>query len=206
MEEKLKTGTTTVGVVCSDGVILAAERKVTAGYQISHKHFKKIFQIQPHIGMTVAGSVSDAQAVIRVMKAETSLWQQARKRPIEVEAVGTLLANILHYSGAFVGHILGGYDTKPSIYAIEGDGSLVQYDDYTSIGSGESYALGALEDNWERGKTISETVPLIARAIRSAIERDIGSGGTGVDMLAIHKNKSEWIDEKIYESLLRRKV
>lgn len=206
MNDKLKTGTTTIGVACSDGVILAAERKVTAGYQIANKNFKKIYLIQPHLALTTAGSVADAQAVIRIMKAETSLWQQSRKRPIEVEAAGTLLANILHYNTAYVGHILGGYDSKPSVFGIEGDGSIIQYHDYTSIGSGESYAFGVLEDTWEKGKTIEETVPIVARAIRAAIERDIGSGGTGADMLAIRKGKTEWVDEKIYEAVLRRKV
>jgi proteasome beta subunit len=208
-EEKLqKTGTTTVGIRCTDGVILAADRKATSGSLVSNKKTQKIFEIQPHIGITMAGLVGDAQQMIRIMKAETSLWQTSRKRIIEVEAAATLLSNILNYNRLYpywVGHIVGGYDDGPSLYSLDAAGGLMIEEEYTSIGSGEPFAYGVLEDSWKKDKSVEENIPLAARAVKAAIERDVYSGGVGMTMLTITKNKSGFVPDKVLEPYLKKK-
>ena len=82
--ELIKSGTTTMGLICKDGVVLAAERKATMGYMIASKDDLKITKIADHIGMTQAGMVGDLQALARYLKAETKLFELKNKKRITV--------------------------------------------------------------------------------------------------------------------------
>ena len=93
--EAVKTGTTTVGLICKDGVVLAADKQSTAFY-IASREEKKVHRISDHIGMTIAGSVGDNQYLIRLLRAEASLFRIQRQRELSVKGLATLLANIMH--------------------------------------------------------------------------------------------------------------
>ena len=94
-EEKLKTGTTTVGLACKDCVILASETKSTLGYMVSSKKAEKIHKIDDRIALTIAGGVGDAQTLVRLLKAEINLYKLTRNAEFSIKAATTLLANIL---------------------------------------------------------------------------------------------------------------
>ncbi|MDD1666409.1 MAG: proteasome subunit beta, partial [Methanomicrobiales archaeon] len=79
-------GTTTIGLVFREGVILATERRATMGNLVASKRAKKVYQIADRIGMTTAGGVGDAQQLARIMTVECSLYQIRRGRPISVGA------------------------------------------------------------------------------------------------------------------------
>lgn len=66
-------GTTTVGVVCKDGVILASDTRVTMGFYVAHKQGKKVYQIDDHLAMTIAGSVADAQRAVDILTTNAKL-------------------------------------------------------------------------------------------------------------------------------------
>ena len=68
------SGATTIGVVCQDGIILAAEKRVSYGYLITSKTGKKVFKITDHIGVACAGLVSDMQALTRDVAANARLF------------------------------------------------------------------------------------------------------------------------------------
>ncbi|TRO47066.1 proteasome subunit beta, partial [Candidatus Bathyarchaeota archaeon] len=88
-------GTTTVGVVCKDGVILASDTRVTMGYYVAHKFGKKVYQIDDHLGMTIAGTVADAQKVVDILIANAKLYKIKMNRPMPVSAAARLVANLL---------------------------------------------------------------------------------------------------------------
>jgi proteasome beta subunit len=94
-DEHLFKGTTTIGMVCKDGVVLATERRATAGSFIANKYAQKLFRIDSNLGMTIAGLVGDAQVLARYLKAEVSLYRLRRNAPLTVEGGATLLSNIL---------------------------------------------------------------------------------------------------------------
>ena len=75
----LKTGTTTVGILCKDGIVLAADRRATMGNIIADKKAKKIHAITDNIAVTIAGTVSDAQLLIKLIQAEARLKQKGPK-------------------------------------------------------------------------------------------------------------------------------
>ena len=185
-----KKGTTTIGLIAKDAVVIAAEQKSTMGYLVESKEAQKVFQLDGHIGMTIAGSVGDAQAMIRLLRAQFKLYKLDRG-PITVKAAATLLSNILQgskyypYMNQF---ILAGFDSEPRIYSMDPVGGFDNADKYYSTGSGSPFAYGVLESGFKEGMPVEEAVALVVKAIRSAIERDIGSGGKNIQIAVIDKS------------------
>jgi len=186
-----KTGTTTLGIVCKDGVVLAAEKKSTMGYLIASKDTEKIHDLDEHIAMTIAGASGDAQTLARYMKAELNLFSIQNQRKLSVKGAATLLANLLHngrwtFMPYMVQLIIAGYDRQGGhIFSLDAIGAVEKETKFFSTGSGSPFALGVLEDKFVDGISVDEGGELAVRAIRAAVERDIGSGGKGVDVVKI---------------------
>jgi proteasome beta subunit len=171
-------GTTTVGVVCTDGVILSSDTRVTMGYFVAHKQGKKIYQIDDHIAMTISGGVADAQYVVEVLKVNAKLYKLNNGRPIPVKTASRLVANVLFSArGGLLAQILvGGVDsTGPHVFSLDPYGSLTE-EKCVATGSGSPVAYGVLEDAYKEGATINEVLPVVVRAVDSAMKRDIASG------------------------------
>jgi len=187
--EKLKTGTTTVGVISEGAVVLGAERKATMGYIVASKVAEKILKIDDHIGMTIAGSVGDAQALDRYIKAELKLYKLREERMIPVKAAATLVSNILYSRSYFpyiVQLVIGGYDEGPRMFSLAPDGSVMEEKEYFSTGSGSPMAFGVLEDGFKKGLKTEDAKKLVVRAIKAAVQRDIASGGSGINLAIIN--------------------
>jgi len=188
--EDMKKGTTTIGLIAKDAVVMASEQKSVLGYMVESKLAKKIYQLDDHIGLTVAGAVGDAQAMVRLLKAQFKLYKLERG-PITVKAAATLLSNILQSSKYFPyinQFILAGYDNQPGLYSFDPFGGFDFKDKFYSTGSGSPFAYGVLEAGFKENMTTEETIALVIKAIKVAIERDIGSGGKGFEVVIIDKN------------------
>ena len=188
-----KTGTTTLGMVCRDGVVLAAEKKSTLGYLIASKESEKILQVEDHVALTIAGASGDAQALARYLRAELKLFAIQNQRRISVKGAASLLSNILQggrwtYMPYMVQLIIAGYDERPAIFSLDAIGSVEEEKKFFSTGSGSPMALGVLEDGYKDGISAEEATKLALRAVRAAIERDIGSGGKAIDVAVINKD------------------
>jgi len=182
-------GATTVGVVCSDGVILASEKRVSYGYMVMSKVGKKVFKITDRIGAACAGLVSDMQILVREVEAYANLFNLDAGRPIAVKSAAKVMSNLL-FSRRLVPlitqTIVGGIDEEgASIYILDVLGSLIP-DKFAAVGSGAEIAVGVLEEGFKEGMTVKEAKDLVARSIKSAVSRDIMSGD-GADFLTITK-------------------
>ena len=180
-------------MVCRDGVVVAAEKKSTMGYLIASKESEKIIPLEDHIAMTIAGASGDAQALARYLKAELKLFSIQNQRKISVKGAASLLSNILQggrwtYMPYMVQLIIAGYDESPAIFSLDAIGSVEEEKKFFSTGSGSPMALGVLEDGYRENISAEEASRLALRAIRAAIERDIGSGGKAIDVAIINKD------------------
>lgn len=204
--KEIKTGTTTVGIVCKDGVVLAADQKATMGYLVASKDTQKVYPLDKHIGMTIAGLVGDALALERYIKAELKLYSLHEGRPISVKAAAYLIANILYsrrYYPYYVQLIVGGYDEKPKLYSFGPDGSVIEEKEYYSSGSGSPIAFGVLESDYRKNIGVEEGKKLAARSIRAAVQRDIASGGLGMDIVVIDSNGFRKLTKEEIESIAK---
>ena len=197
IQKKLKTGTTTVGLLCKDGVVLAADKRATMGLFVASKTAEKLNMIQPHAWMTIAGSVADAQYLIEVLRAESSIFNLKAEKPMGVKAIATYLSRIMnYYKGYFqVGLIIGGYGLNgPGLFNLGAYGSILP-EKITAVGSGSPYAIGVLEAQWKEDLTVEEGMKVAAAAVRSSIIRDVFSGN-GIDVVGIKKDGYE---QKFYD-------
>lgn len=207
MEDKtLKTGTTTVGMICKDGVVLGAERKATIGYMVDSKETRKIYKLDDHIAMTIAGSVGDAQSLVRLLKAQFKLYKLERG-PITVNAGATLLSNILQGSKwmpYWNQLILGGFDsTGARIFSLDPVGGASSTEKFYSTGSGSPFAYGVLESEYKEGIDTKEGVRITLKAIKSAVARDIASGGKGFTIIIITKDEFNELSEQEINQYLK---
>lgn len=172
-------GTTTIGLVCKDGVILASDTRVTMGYYVAHKQGKKVYQIDDHLAMTIAGSVADAQKAVDILITNAKLYKIELGRPLPVSSAARLLANLLfsaRYVPLLAQVLVGGVDsTGPHIFSIDPFGSLTE-EKFVSTGSGSPVAYGILEDKFKEGSHIKEMLPVIVKAVNAAMKRDSASG------------------------------
>ena len=186
-------GATTIGLVFKDGVILAAEKRVSYGYFIISKSGKKVFKITETIGAACAGLVSDMQSLIRDVEAYANLYRLDNNRPITVKATSKVMANLLfnsRFMPLITQTIVGGIDDEgASLYVLDVLGSLIP-DKYTAVGTGAEIAIGMLEEDYKDGMNLKEAKDLLIRAIKSAISRDSMSGN-GIDFLIITKKGTE---------------
>src|SRR3989304_2528985 len=181
---ELETGTTTVGLACKDGVVLAADRRATAGTMIAHKRTKKVYRIDDNLGLTTAGLVGDLQVLARYITAEAELYRLKRNLPMSVEAAATLTANILagrRYFPYWVQLVIGGVDPRGShVFSLDMAGGGLE-DTYVSPGAGSPYVYGVLEDHWTKGRNVKGDEETEIRVFIWAKRRDAASG-EGIDV------------------------
>ncbi|WP_144903009.1 archaeal proteasome endopeptidase complex subunit beta [Halobellus captivus] len=201
-DKETKTGTTTVGLKTSEGVVLATDMRASLGHMVSSKNVQKVEEIHPTGALTIAGSVSAAQSLISSIRAEVRLYEARRGEDMSMQALSTLLGNFLR-SGAFyiVQPILGGVDDEgPHIYSIDPAGSILE-EEYTVTGSGSQYALGVLEQEYDDELTIDEAKTVAARAIESAVERDLASGN-GINVCVVTEDGVDITQHKDFADVL----
>lgn len=194
-DDIIKKGTTTVALACRDGVVLAADRRATAGGLIVNKKTEKVQALNDTMAITMAGTVSDAQLLTKLIKAETNLKKIRTGRMPNVKEVANLLANMVYGNiRKFslipgISHFLvGGSDEDGyHVYDIFADGSVTEIDDYITSGSGSVMAYGVLETLYKKDMTVDEGVKLAVKCINAAIRRD-SSSGDGLDVVTITKD------------------
>jgi len=203
-ERRLK-GTTTVGITCKDGVVFATERRATIGNLIAHKVADKIFKVDEHIAATVAGSVADAQTLMKYLKAEAALYKMRNSERISIEGVAALASNILHSNRFYpliVQALLGGVDdTGAKIYSLDPTGGMI-LDKFISTGSGSPIAYGVLEDRYTEDLYVEEAIDVAIKALKSAIERDTFSGN-GIRVATVTEEGFKMLSEEEVEKRIK---
>ena len=197
-------GTTTMGIVCQEGIVMATDTRVTMGYTVAHKHGKKIFPLDQHLAMTIAGGVADAQNVVEILKANAKLFKLSNNRVMPVGSAARLAANILFSSRGqgplMLQALIGGVDDSGShIYAIDPFGSVTE-ETCVSTGSGSPVAYGVLEDGYTENMVVKDGVSLVTRAVTSAMKRDAGSGDS-FDVAVVTKEGYRELDTQEKEAV-----
>jgi len=199
-------GTTTVGIVYNDGIVLAADtRAIAGGYYIAHKAVKKIQKIADHLGVTIAGGVADAQTVVDTLRYYSNIFKLENEKPIPVKSTAQLASNIF-FSARFYPYmadvIVGGVDDEGgAIYNIDLFGSLTR-DNFHSTGSGSPVAFGILESECKDNLTVDEAISIATKAVNAAILRNAGTGD-GFDIVIITKDRYRELSKEEKDAALK---
>ena len=189
-EKDLKKGTTTLGLVCTDGIVMATEMRATMGNLIGHKTTQKLFKISDNMALTVAGLVGDAQMLARWLSAEVKLYELKTGTTMSLRAASTLMANIMNgrrYMPFWVQLLLGGIDSEGGhVYSLDAAGGSIP-DKFQTTGSGSPFVYGVLEDRFMEDLSVEQGKELGVRALTAAMKRDSASGD-GISMCVIDSN------------------
>jgi len=200
MDEKniLKTGTTILGIVCTNGIVMAADnRGSVGGALVMSKNEKKVFPINDYIVMAGAGYAAEIQKVPKLVAAELKLKELRSKIRPSVKNAAGLLSNIQRQGSTF---LIGGMnvDGTVELYSLDGGGHVTRVEDYdANFGSGLMYVLGYLERQYKPNVTVKEGIELAKEALKASIQRDMASGN-GMNIITLTKEGiTEVVSDKI---------
>lgn len=192
MEDKrLKTGTTTVGLVTKDSVVLAADMRASMGHLAYDEEVNKIYKIADNVALTIAGSVGDALTLVRFLRSHAKLFEIERETKITPKAIATFASNILNsnrFYPFYVQFIIGGINQKPELFDVDPSGGLLERKQFAVTGSGTELAMSVLDQNYNENLSTEQGIELAVRAVKASKKRDIYSGGIAVKVTVIDKN------------------
>lgn len=200
----VKTGTTILGIVCKDGVVMAGDARTSMGQGLIYaKDSEKVRQINDYLVYAGCGSATEIQKVEKLLPAELKLKELKTKTRPTIRNASSLLSNIQVQASAF---LLGGFDEDQtfSLYEITG-GFLRKIEDYSaSVGSGMPYVLGFLERNWKKTLTVEEGIKLAVESLKASTARDPASGD-GIDVFTITKSGIKKVLSQTIEKVFKDK-
>jgi 20S proteasome subunit beta 2 len=189
-----KTGTTIVGLVFKDGVILGADTRATEGEIVCDKNCEKIHYLAPNISCCGAGTAADTENVTDMVSSQLELHRYATGRESRVVTALTMLkSHLFGYQGAVsAALVLGGVDvTGPHLHAVYPHGSTDTLP-FATMGSGSLAAMAMFESRFKEGMTREEGIEVVCAAICAGIFNDLGSG-SNVDLCVITKGDKEYL-------------
>ncbi len=183
--------TTIVGLKTNDGVVLASDKRASKGFFIGSKIVQKIAKIDDTLAIAIAGQLSDAEHLIKVVTAERKLMELRRGFPLSVKESSRLIANLAYsglksYQPYYIELLIAGVDVNGSHVNVVDMSGAITNEDFAASGSGAPIAYGVLESLYHKDVTNESAKEIANKAILAAMERDPGSGN-GVDVLTIPK-------------------
>jgi proteasome beta subunit len=185
-------GATAVGITYQDGIVLAAEKRISYGNFVVNKNTKKIFTITDQVASACAGMVADMQVLTRQVGALAKIRKLETRRDMATNSVAKLMSVIMferRYFPLLTQVIVGGVQTTPEIYTLDPLGSLLP-DNYAAVGTGAEMALGIMDAEYNKNMSEDTSKKLAIKAVKSSIQRDSASGD-GIDVLTITKKGIE---------------
>ncbi|TPX37101.1 hypothetical protein SmJEL517_g00909 [Synchytrium microbalum] len=186
------TGTTIVGTIFKDGVVLGADTRATEGPIVADKNCEKIHYLAPNMYCCGAGTAADTEFTTALISSKLELHSLATGRPARIVTAMTLLKQMLFRYQGNIGAalVLGGVDVHgPQIFSIHPHGSTDKLP-YVTMGSGSLAAMSVFESRWKKDMTREEAIELVKDAIEAGIFNDLGSG-SNVDVTVLTKGGAE---------------
>ncbi len=209
----LTTGTSLVGIVCRDGVVMAGDRKTTAGgHIVMNKNTQKVTQITDYLVVSGTGTSSDIELAKKLIKAQLKLKELRDKEKPTIKESANLIAMMAYKNirqpsmiPFMAGLMVGGLnaDGEAELYSVEPAGSVMKVENFdANFSSGMPYILGLLERQYKPGLSVEEGVELAVEAIKSSSERDTASG-CGIDVFTITKDGIKHVLEQTVEKVYK---
>ncbi|EEB05990.1 20S proteasome component beta 2 [Schizosaccharomyces japonicus yFS275] len=191
MPKATSTGTTIVGLIAKDCLVLGADTRATAGPTIADKNCEKLHYISPNIWCAGAGTAADTEFVTALTSSNVELHSMyVNRKPRVITALTLLKQHLFRYQGHIGAYlVLGGYDCQgPHLFTIAAHGSSDKLP-YVALGSGSLAAISVLETKYRPDMERKEAMELVREAIEAGIFNDLGSG-SNCDLVVIDEEKT----------------
>jgi 20S proteasome subunit beta 2 len=202
-----KTGTTIVGIVYKNGVVLGADTRATEGAIVCDKNCEKIHKISEKIWCCGAGTSADTEHVTGLIESQLELHRLATgEEPRVITACTRLKQNLFQYQGhVSAALVLGGIDVDgPHVYTVWPHGSTDRLP-FATMGSGSLAAMAVFEAGYKDDLEEEEAVALVDAAIQAGIFNDLGSG-SNVDICVIDMDKGVEMKRNYHNQELNKRL
>lgn len=209
MENKLKTGTTTVGLITKEAVVLAADMRVSMGHLSYDEDMPKIYKITDNIALTTAGAVGDLLTLLRFAKSQAKLYEIERETKMTPNALVNFLSNILNANRFYpfgVQFIIGGLNKTTELYELTPDGAILQREKFAVSGSGTEIAMAVFDQYYKKDMEESTAIELAIKAVTAAKKRDLYSGGESVSVMVVDRKGMRSISKKEVKKILEKQA
>ncbi|GAB3482055.1 proteasome subunit beta [Nocardiopsis coralliicola] len=181
--------TTIVALTFPGGVVMAGDRRATAGNTIAKRDMEKLFRADEFSAVAIAGSAGIGIELARLYQVELEHYEKRESRPLSLEGKANRLASMLRgnlgmaMQGFVVVPILVGYDEDSGegrIFSYDPSGGRYEEQRFHSIGSGSVYALGSLKKLYSDGIDEAQAVKAAVQALYDAADDDSATGGPDI--------------------------
>jgi proteasome beta subunit len=182
----LPHATTIVAAICDEGVVLAGDRRATAGNMIAKRDVEKVFRSDEFSGMGYAGTGSVGIEFVRLFQVELEHYEKMEGRSLSLEGKANRLAFMVRgnlgaaMQGLVVVPLFVGYDEDSGqgrIFSYDVAGGPYEEQRFYSIGSGSLFARGALKKLYADGMQAADAVLACVQALYDAADDDSATGG-----------------------------
>jgi proteasome beta subunit len=182
----LPHATTIVAMVCDGGVMLASDRRATAGNMISKRDVDKVFRCDEFSAVGIAGVLALGLEFARLFQIELEHYEKIEGRSLSLEGKANRLATMIRgnlglaMQGLVLVPILAGYDLDRGtgrIFSYDPTGGPLEEHRFYSIGSGSVFARGALKKLYTEHMPVSEAMVCCLQALYDAADDDSATGG-----------------------------
>ena len=181
LEKAIQTGTTTVGIMVKDGVVIATDSQASYGSTVGSKQTQKLYKINDFSAATIAGGLADCVYVVNQVRALSRIKEVEEGKVPDPKYIASIVRNMLYSGRSFFmsNMIVGGYsqmEKRATLYGIDMIGTWYEEDKFIAWGSGSPFSLGVLEADWKPNMSKANGIELLKTAITTSKERDLGSG------------------------------
>jgi proteasome beta subunit len=170
----------------ADGIVMAGDRRATAGYSIEDDKVEKVFPADEHSTVAIAGAAGQAVEIVKLLQVELEHYEKVQGDRLSLEGKANRLAQLIRQNfplalqGLIVVPLFGGYDLRRSegrLFRYDATGGRWEEEDYMSTGSGGRPAKSALKKLWRAGLSRDEAVRVAVESLRDAAQEDVATGG-----------------------------
>ena len=182
-------GTTVLGLIYAEGVLVAGDRRATSGYTIADDTMRKVFAADDYSAIAIAGAAGTAVEMVRLFQLELEHYEKLTGDRLSLEGKANRLAQLIRQNfplamqGLVVVPLFGGFDERRDagrLFYYDATGGRWEEDDYQATGSGSQPAKNSLKKRWRAGLTREEAVRTAVEALLDASEDDVATGGPSV--------------------------
>ncbi|MGZ4797292.1 MAG: proteasome subunit beta, partial [Acidimicrobiia bacterium] len=179
-------GTTVVAIRMADGVVMAGDRRATAGVAIANRRIEKVFAADEHSGVAIAGAAGPAVEMVRLFQVQLRHYEKVEGEQLSLEGKANQLASMVRANlpaamqGFVVVPLFAGYDhrrRRGRVFSYDATGGKYEEADYMANGSGGVHAKNWIKAGWTEGIGADDAVALAIRSLFAAADEDAATGG-----------------------------
>src|SRR4051794_9736005 len=179
-------GTTVVAIRFGGGVIMAGDRRATAGYTIASRRIEKVFAADDYSGVAIAGAAGPAVEMVKLFQVQLEHYEKVQGDTLSLEGKANQLSQLVRANlpaamqGFAVVPLFAGYDIdrqRGRVFSYDVTGGRYEEQDFQSQGSGSVHARNWIKAGWREGLTVDETIELALASLFAAADEDVATGG-----------------------------